>query len=237
MILQRFLHEPIETVLDEQLGNLRPEQQFDALLQLLNHLLSLDAPLERAIGTCWNRIYNGQLWKDRHESLEDFKQYIRFDTAIKPVLLYKDNIDYRKALSIRKIKKSWGGSLEDILPASAIPARLSKYFLDQMAVLSSMCSCEDAVKLLKGAVANRKRRSRRLNPLSLQAADIQQVIQHLRGTSPQSMFENTVTKCRSRGRVIAEEVCAASISFLDCRALYHVVELPYSAGQSAYRRK
>jgi len=92
----RVKKEPIEMVLDQQFGALGRDDEFRELMGLFDHLLSLDAPIERSIGACWERITERALWRDRYTSLASFKGSVGVETLTRPAIAYRDHIDHRK---------------------------------------------------------------------------------------------------------------------------------------------
>jgi len=177
-IAQLCLTEPIEIVLHQQFGALGRKDEFRELMDLIDHLLSMDIPIERSIGACWERITQRDLWRDRYTSLASFKASIGFETLIQPAITYRDDIDYRKRLSMLKIEKNWGVAFVDILSGCGVPARPSKHFLAKMTVLSGMCSQSEARHLLSSARANHRRRT---VESCLAVRDVQWAIEQLQG--------------------------------------------------------
>lgn len=166
----------IKDQLSHYFDSIPPDQGFSQLLSLLRANSNRDEQLAEVTAEAWDYLVTKQLWKVQYSSLEALQAELEFEQTLKSIIDRHQQTRARKKIEIKGIFRNWNALPEQAIPEEIMPPWMSDIFLKNLHQLSSRCSLEVSIPLLKSAIHARLGRSKTSKELFLQPVDIKRVV-------------------------------------------------------------
>ncbi|KAB8077172.1 hypothetical protein BDV29DRAFT_168894 [Aspergillus leporis] len=164
----------VRELLERELKGLPDVMQLELLTGILTTGAEVDEKLAELVHTAWTQVCEKSLWSLKYESLEQYRQLITYQDAVRPIIRRFKKSDRAKAASLKIIEQNWKLSVDQVIPRCATPRSWSKHLLFLLATLSRKKGREEAVRLLETSMNQRPHKSRQTR--CLMASDVQRVL-------------------------------------------------------------
>lgn len=161
------------------LPELPQDVQLDRVLGLLSAADECAERLDQLTSEAWHYMVENRLWEAGSMSLEEVKARINYVDVCKRVERH-GRTTKRKEGDVASIRKLWGCSPEELLPAEHWPSNPSLLLLRSLRQLSQTASVEGARHVLMDAVRWRLQQPGRRTTKELQAGDAQRAIDQVK---------------------------------------------------------
>ena len=141
-------------------STMAPSQKLEYLCNLLATNVEIDEQLMDLTEKGWGLLLENDLWKERFNTLDEFKKAIGFTEFIEPILEKKKRSTQKRITSYAElIDGNWGHPAEEVL-GDILPTKVAYSLWAALFQLSGLVPVEDVKDLLQECINSRVARSK-----------------------------------------------------------------------------